>query len=94
MGHFYQAKVKRANAEVGDKVTGCQEGTTDGRKKEPQMEERAAQGAGRSEPRWGLSHWAALGQPDACASPPRGTSWQSARLIGPGFPETDLSTLS
>jgi len=32
MGHFYQAKVKRANAEVGDEVTGCQEGTTDGRK--------------------------------------------------------------
>lgn len=60
MGHFYQAKVKRANAEVGDEVTGYQEGTTDGRKKEPQMEERAAQGAGRSEPRWGLSHWAAL----------------------------------
>lgn len=59
-------------------------------RKEPQMEERT----GRSEPRWGLSHRAALGQPDACASPPPGTSWQSERLIGPGFPETDSSTLS
>lgn len=59
MGHFYQAKVKRANTEVGGEVTGCQEGTTYGRKH--------AQGAGRSEPRWDLSHQAALGQPDACA---------------------------
>lgn len=32
MGGFYQAKVKRADAEVRDEVTGSQEGSTDGRK--------------------------------------------------------------
>lgn len=83
MGHFYEAKVKRANAEVGDEVTGCQEGTADGRK--------SCSGSWKVRAQVGF---VSLGSTGACASPPRGTSWQSARLIGPGFPEADSSTLS
>lgn len=48
IGALLPGKGKEANAVVGGEVTAAG--------KEPQMEESAAQVAGRSEPRWDLSH--------------------------------------
>lgn len=84
MGYFYQAKVKKAKAEVRVEVTGCQEETTDGRKH--------CLGS------WQVRVQVGFVSPESAGAarclPPPMTSSQSARLVGPGFPKTDSSCLS
>lgn len=84
MGYFCQAKVKKAKAEARGEVTGCQEGTTDGRK--------------HCSGSWQVRAQVGFVSPDSAGTarclPPPMTSLQLARLIGPGFPKTYSSCLS
>lgn len=84
MEYFYQAKVKKAKAEVRVEVTDYQEGTTDGRK--------------HCSESWQVRVQVGFVSPDSAGAarclPPLMTSSQSARLICPGFPKTDSSCLS